>query len=59
MRSCFFKLQKPYLFNVLPKPTENGFLTLSEYLPINQDHHNSDQSTLGLAAPVKLLNFIF
>lgn len=62
MPSCFFELQTPlyeHLFNVLPKPTGNGFLTLNECLPINQDHHNSEQSTLGLAAPVKLLNFIF
>lgn len=62
MYSCFFKLQKQLyecLFHVIPKPIENGFLTVSECLPINQDHHNPEQSTLGLAASLKLLNFIF
>lgn len=62
MHSCFFKLQKQlyeHLFHVIAKPSANGFLIVSECLPISQDHHNPQQSTLGLAAPLKWLNFIF
>lgn len=58
----FLKEQKPlyeHLFSLLPRPIGNGFLTMSGYFPIKQDDHNPEHlSNLGLAASVKLLNFI-
>lgn len=41
------------------KAHQNGFLTMGECFSINQDNYYPEYlSTLGLAVPVKLVNFI-